>query len=286
MIFAWSDTRYGGRDIYVQKVDVNGNPLWGEEGSPVVLEDGRQEDPILVTDGNGGAYIIWVDNRDEPDYGDIYGQHIQSDGTLSWDSSGIPLTNVPGKQVSPNMASDGIGGAFVIWNDLSVSTLGHTYGTHLTTNVNDIIAPGTGVPLISNDSDHSGVSIETAAGGSAIMVWADDRNVDVSGIDIYTQRIDVNCNTLWSLPEDGGIPLCTADGAQEYTKVTYYSETASIVVWEDKRFNEVLGDIYVQYIDMNGNILLDLEGEAICSNGANRRKWGLYCLGRFKKWCR
>ena len=29
-------------------------------------------------------------------YGDIYGQHIQSDGTLSWDPSGIPLTNVPG----------------------------------------------------------------------------------------------------------------------------------------------------------------------------------------------
>jgi len=272
MIFAWSDTRYGGRDIYIQKVDVNGNAMWGSEGLPVVLEDGRQEDPILVSDGNGGAYMIWVDYRDEPDYGDIYGQHIQSDGTLSWDPSGIPLTNVPGKQVSPNMASDGAGGAFVIWNDLSVSTLGHTYGTHLTTNVNDIIAPGTGVPLISNDSDHAGVSIETAAAGSAIMVWADDRNVDTSGIDIYTQRIDVNCNTLWSSPEEGGIPLCTADGSQEYSKVTYYSETASVVVWEDKRFNEVLGDIYVQYVDMDGNVLLDIEGEAICTHGANQIK--------------
>ena len=25
IIFAWSDTRFGGRDIYAQKVDVNGN---------------------------------------------------------------------------------------------------------------------------------------------------------------------------------------------------------------------------------------------------------------------
>ena len=33
MIFAWSDTRFGGRDIYAQKVDVNGNNLWGSEGS-------------------------------------------------------------------------------------------------------------------------------------------------------------------------------------------------------------------------------------------------------------
>ena len=142
MIFAWSDTRFGGRDIYAQKVDVNGNNLWGSEGSPVVVQPGRQEDPILITDGNGGAYIIWVDYRDEPDYGDIYAQHINSEGVISWDESGIPLTNVPGKQVAPNAASDGIGGVFVIWNDLSVSTLGYTYGTHLTTDVNEIIAPG------------------------------------------------------------------------------------------------------------------------------------------------
>ena len=35
MIFAWSDTRYGGRDIYAQKVDMNGNSMWGSEGSAV-----------------------------------------------------------------------------------------------------------------------------------------------------------------------------------------------------------------------------------------------------------
>ena len=272
MIFAWSDTRSGGRDIFANKIDSSGNDVWNSEGVPIVVASGRQEDPILVSDDNGGAYVIWVDYRDEPESGDIYAQHINAQGQISWGIQGVALTTVPGKQVSPNMCKDGIGGAFVIWNDKSTSILGHTYGTHLTTNVNDIIAPGTGVPLISNDSDHAGVSIETAAAGSAIMVWADDRNVDTSGIDIYTQRIDANCNTLWSLPEEGGIPLCTADGAQEYTKVTYYSETASVIVWEDRRFNEALGDIYVQYIDMNGNVLLDQLGESICTNGENQIK--------------
>ena len=272
MIFAWSDTRYGGRDIYAQKVDVNGNALWGSEGSPIVIAPGRQEDPQLITDGNGGAYLIWVDYRDEPDDGDIYAQHIQSDGSISWDESGIPLTNVPGKQVSPNMCSDGIGGVFVIWNDLSVSTLGHTYGTHLTSDVNDIIAPGIGIPIIANDSDHAGVSIERAADGSAVLVWADDRNIDSSGIDVFTQRIDVNGNTLWSTPEEGGIPLCTASGSQEYVKVTYYSQTASVVVWEDKRYNENIGDIFIQYVDMDGNVLDDPEGSPICTNPANQIK--------------
>ena len=40
--------------------------------------------------------------------------------------------------------------------------------------------------MIANDSDHSGVSIEVASPGSAIMVWTDDRNTDVSDLDIYT----------------------------------------------------------------------------------------------------
>ena len=272
MIFAWSDTRYGGRDVYAQKVDQNGNSLWGSEGVPIVIGPGRQEDPILVTDGNGGAFVIWVDYRDEPDNGDIYAQHINSDGVISWDIEGVVLTNVIGKQASPNMCSDGQGGAFVIWNDLSVSTLGHTYGTHLTTNESDIVAQGTGVPLIANDSDHSGVSIEVAAPGSAVMVWTDDRNLDNSDLDIYTQRIDVNCNTLWSSPEDGGIPLCNSGGIQQYAKVTYYSNTASVVVWEDKRANPNSGDVYVQYVDMDGNILLNIEGEPICTNEANQIK--------------
>ena len=85
---------------------------------------------ILVSDDNGGAYIIWVDYRDEPDNGDIYAQHINAQGIISWGIEGVPLTTVEGKQVSPNMSKDGEGGAFVIWNDQSASTLGYIYGTH------------------------------------------------------------------------------------------------------------------------------------------------------------
>ena len=60
MIYAWSDTRSGGRDVYIQKVNSNGELLWGSEGSPVVVADGRQEDPILVTDGDGGAFYLKI----------------------------------------------------------------------------------------------------------------------------------------------------------------------------------------------------------------------------------
>ena len=43
VIFAWSDTRIGDRDVYAKKTDANGNDLWGSEGIAVVNAPGRQE---------------------------------------------------------------------------------------------------------------------------------------------------------------------------------------------------------------------------------------------------
>ena len=57
MIFVWSDTRYGSRNIFAQKVDSSGSLLWGTGGSDVTNLPGRQEDPVAITDGDGGATI-------------------------------------------------------------------------------------------------------------------------------------------------------------------------------------------------------------------------------------
>jgi len=276
MIFAWSDTRSGGRDIYAKKIDSDGNDLWNSEGVPIVVADGRQEDPILVSDDNGGAFVIWVDYRDEPESGDIYAQHINSDGEVSWGIEGVGLTTVQGKQVSPNMCKDGLGGAFVIWNDKSASILGYTYGTHLTTDANEIIAPGLGVPLITSDSEHAGVSIEVASEGSAIMVWADDKNLDDSDLDIYGQRIIYSeiDNVLvidWTSDSEGGIVISDSQGVQQYAKVTYYNEESSIIVWEDRRNNPNAGDVYGQFITMDG-VLYNDEGIVICDDQAPQIK--------------
>lgn len=156
MIYAWSDCRNGVRDVIIQRVDINGNNLWGDYGVVVVNASGRQEDPQLVTDGSGGAYIIWMDYRDETDAaGDIYAQHIDSNGNIEWGTDanlqGLPIVDRPGQQAFPNICSDGQGGAYVIWEDYSDesgSSFGHIYATHLSTQ--GIIEGGEGVLVISN----------------------------------------------------------------------------------------------------------------------------------------
>jgi hypothetical protein len=268
LIFAWSDTRQGGRDIYAQKVNNEGEKLWGENGLIIVGTEGRQEDPILISDGNGGAYIVWVDYKDEPEDGDIYAQYVLSDGTLAWTSEGIGLATNSGKQVSPNMSSDGQGGAYVIWKDLESSSYGHIYGTHLS--LDGALSIGTGVPTLSNNSYHNNVSIEKAGQGHAVLVWSDDVLTDDANI--RTQRINQNCQTLWSTTEEGGLMLSSAPNNQLYPKVTYYNEDYSVTVWEDHRNSAEFGDIYYQFLDVNGNQILTDQGEPVCDDNASQIK--------------
>jgi hypothetical protein len=268
MIIAWSDCRNGGiRDVIVQKIDIDGTNLWGDYGVVAVNAPGRQEDPILVTDGDGGAYVIWMDYRDESDvYGDIYAQHVLSNGSLAWDETGVALTNQTDKQYSPNICTDGQGGAFVIWKDNSVSSYGDNYGTHLSQD--GPLAPGIGFPIVSYASARGTPSLEFAGGGEAVLVWSDNRNTSEGmGEDIYGQRIQIDGNTLqtmWSEPEEGGILLITGIGSQISPRVTYFTDTTSIIVWEDGRNSSTNTDVYCQILDENGAPILEPDGKAVC----------------------
>ena len=144
-IFVWSDTRYGMRNIFAHKINQEGQLLWGEDGAVVTNLPGRQEDPVAITDGSGGMFVAWVDYRFD-EQGDIFIQHLDSDGQILMDDNGVALAQVEGKQITINMCTDSIGGVFVTWQDKRSGIDDDIYGTHVSASY-DIIAPGTGVPI-------------------------------------------------------------------------------------------------------------------------------------------
>jgi hypothetical protein len=260
IIYVWSDTRSGGRDIFAQKVDENGNLLWGEMGIPIVTVPARQEDPIAISDLNGGIFVIWRDYRNEPEDGDVYAQHMFSDGSFAWDEAGVPLSNLGGVQESLNLCSDGLGGVFALWSDKSSSTDGHITVTHISAN-DEILAQGTGIPVLANQGSHARLSFENAGDGFAMMVWQDTR-MGGEETDIYMQRIDSSCNTIWTTPEEGGIPMCDVQGSKQLAaKITHLSNDTTVVVWEDYRSEgSDNADIYIQFINGDGDFLLEETG--------------------------
>jgi hypothetical protein len=80
VIIAWADMRNGVKDIYAQRIDGNGDPLWTVDGAPICLARGEQDFPQLVSDGSNGAIITWQDYRNNNF--DIYAQRIHADGLI------------------------------------------------------------------------------------------------------------------------------------------------------------------------------------------------------------
>ena len=288
LIMTWSDTRNSIRDIYAQKIDSDGNYLWPDGGAVVVDVDGRQEDPLIVPDDQGGAYIIWRDYRDENYYGDIYGQHIDASGNQLWASGGVPLSNQTGEQSSHNLCIDGNGGAFAVWLDKNGS--GTYRGTHLSSDGPLTVGQG---EIVSSQVS-GGFSLEYSGDGSAVMVWSEGVTLDIfecsdnediyfdessclngcssdceSGTlesgDIRAQRFNANMETLWDEDDtNSGKVICDDEYLQTKAKVTTFGDNV-VVVWRDLR-NDDDGDVYAQIINSNGDNLLADDGVVVCDD--------------------
>ncbi|MBN2185123.1 MAG: T9SS type A sorting domain-containing protein [Candidatus Krumholzibacteriota bacterium] len=95
-IIAWSDSRSGNNDVYVQRVDSTGSVRWDPEGICLCESEAYQSWPQIVRGGNGGAIVVWRDLRAE-NY-DLYGQFITDDGNMTYYPMISAVKDVPGDQ--------------------------------------------------------------------------------------------------------------------------------------------------------------------------------------------
>ena len=59
VIIAWNEPRYGGLDVFAQRLSQEGKKLWKEEGVQVTSGKDDQVAPAMVPDGDGGCVIAW-----------------------------------------------------------------------------------------------------------------------------------------------------------------------------------------------------------------------------------
>ena len=86
-------------DIYAQKVDINGNLLWGTRGAPVSIAESYQYAVKVIHDGFGGLIFAWEDYRPDDMYSDIYCQRIGASGLWGNPEPGIlACADVPADQ--------------------------------------------------------------------------------------------------------------------------------------------------------------------------------------------
>jgi hypothetical protein len=185
-IIAWTDGRNTvDNDIFAQRIDADGNPLWSAGGVVVAQKMYDQEDSRLIPDG-GGAIVTWIDSRSGASW-DIYAQKINSSGAPQWTSGGVVVCDAAGDQLNVQLVPNGSGGAVVTWQD------GRNGSEDLYAQRID--------PDGSSAWTANGVSVCGAAQnqeipqpvpdgyGGVLITWVDERS---DAGDIYSQRIDAS----------------------------------------------------------------------------------------------
>jgi hypothetical protein len=62
VIIAWEDYRSAKHyELYIQKLDKNGNPVWSENGLKILSKDGGRVPLLLATYSDNSLYIFWED---------------------------------------------------------------------------------------------------------------------------------------------------------------------------------------------------------------------------------
>ena len=121
---AWIDQRSGTDDLVVQRMTAGGEvaPGW-PDGGRVVFQGGLPRKSVqIVTDGSSGVVIGWLAARSPTPTAvdwDVRVLRLTPAGTFApgWPLQGAPVTNSLVGQQRFSMAPDGVGGAYITWDE-------------------------------------------------------------------------------------------------------------------------------------------------------------------------
>ena len=247
VIVFWYDDRpnyTNSTDLYAQKLDPEGNPLWDLNGVPVSQYNtptpGALSEISIVSDDNGGAYVSWT--RSYFGYGQLRAQRINTNGNIMWDSTGAILTDGAVDTRSPRIARNPMGvtivyrhtaGSYSIYYQIVDSTGNLKFQT-----------PG---KLVAVDGPQGATSIalaDTANGEAVVIAWPAN-----SG-GLFVQAMDTIGNKLWG--NDPVVINNVPGGHSELRIVRSLNTSDYYLVWKDGRRINVAYDIYAQKLNNLG----------------------------------
>jgi hypothetical protein len=258
---------------HINKLDSDGRTVWQREFESV----GQ-----IISDGSGG--VIFDHGPDEET---LFIVKIDASGNFPWGENGVALACSPGAWQT---ASDGAGGAIIIWKESQYPSGVEPGKARATDNlfVERINAKG---EFLWGDDRGNGMlvyefpdeiwidSLEATEDdtGGVIMAWyqVTEDSAAESGHqqtwDIVVQKIDAGGDVLW---QPGGVPfgITKADTTALPMEPALVQDGAgsAIVIWRDTR-HDAQGEasIYAQKIDEDGNLLWQAGGIKVSATSLN-----------------
>lgn len=221
-LVAWLDERSGPRQAYVQRLDSSGEPLWDDYGVPVSESSFSKDDVRMVSDGAGGAIVVW-EGGSSPTF--IWAQRFAPDGSWLWGTTGMQVASEWYSLVDPEITSDTFGGAVITW--MIGGSANHVYAQRLNPSGSKLWNSD-GVLVCNASGTRSGLCITGLAGGGAAIAWKDTRDTDPR---IYAQYVTSAGVCYWA--DDGIRPTTTSTDQDDVAIMTL----GSTVVLAYSNFN-------------------------------------------------
>jgi hypothetical protein len=198
--------------VIVQKLDGDGNPLWGTGVSISSSTAWALSD--LHADADGNVIASWVVLQFTAPHA-MYAQKLAAiDGGVLWGTDPLTIYDATDGALQfgnfPTFVPDGNGGAVFVW--YSVGNVGEVRAQHVTSDGTQAFAQN-GVLASTDDSQNhfEPDGAYDAASGDIYAVWRETDLQTQGQIGVYAQRIDSTGARQWG---DGGlvlVPLSTID---------------------------------------------------------------------------
>jgi hypothetical protein len=116
VVVSWTNEFEKVNDVFIQRFDVKGKRMWGNNGKRVINIKGNQFGQRIVFDQQSGVIIAWIDKRENNPDANLYIQKIDLKGKFIWDADGVMIASSQNMQKSYlNLITDGDGGAIAIF---------------------------------------------------------------------------------------------------------------------------------------------------------------------------
>jgi hypothetical protein len=265
-IVAWQDGRGAAFDIYAQHILASGSvdPAWPADGRLVCGATDNQQNPVIASDGAGGAIVAWLDYRNVGLTGvDVYAHHVLASGVVdpAWPADGRALCTAASTQFSPGIIADGAGGAIVAWHDARSGTNWDIYAQHVFgSGIVDPAWTADGTALCLAAGNQSNVSLAPDGFGGAIVAWTDFRT---GNYQIFAQHVRAFGSVDPAWPVNGRILTSTTAANPQ---IIPDGSGGAIAVAQDYRSLSTW-DIYAHHVLASGAMdpSWPVDGRALCT---------------------
>ena len=271
---AWYDNRNGNYDMYLQRLNAQGEKMWAQDG--LLISDHPQDswvtDYDLAVDAQDNAILVFNDLRNGDDNGwDVFAYKISPDGDFLWGPDGVglsPAVNSEG-EMSPKVVVTSEGNYVFAWtrsgsNDEVALQKLSSDGTKLWGN--------DGLTILGQQGgDASHPLLVAAKNDSVIVLWKNMiGSYPATKTILVTQKISPNGTFAWDA--NGVVVYNNGDIPTYYDPVMCSDDNSgAFVAWEEQ---PTTNESYVEigHLNADGSLGYPLNGIKTAAT-SSRKHW-------------